>query len=194
MSGGPLRRYYGIAEIADVLGVDRQLVTVWRRRLSRGMPPPDDELAAGPLWVAATIEPWIQQTRTRMARERSDGGPPPPELIRQAARRLLRLTAVLLEEAPEPRVLDRALLALGQLGEPLAAHGGDCDPARRLCGDLATLAGDAGAAPPIQTGRTAAVLPQLRAECLRLLPPIAKLLGASSTGSAPAETQHQPHA
>ncbi|SBW22195.1 hypothetical protein FDG2_2283 [Candidatus Protofrankia californiensis] len=188
MSEGPQRRYYGIAEIADALGVDRQLVTVWRRRLSRGMPSPDDELAAGPLWVAATIEPWIEQTRQRMAQQRADDGPPSPGLIRQTARRLLRLTAVLLEDTPDPRVLDRALLAFGQLGEALAGHAGDGDPVRRLCGDLAALAGDAGAVPPLREDQVAVVLLRLRAECLRLLPPIVKLLGVSSTDGTPSRS------
>src|SRR5690242_18660766 len=121
------RRHYGIAEIADALGADRQLVTVWRRRLSRGMPPPDDELAAGPLWVAATIEPWIEETRARLARERPDSGPPSPRLIRQAARRVLRLTVLLLEEDPHRQSVARALQALGQLGPELTSSGNDGD-------------------------------------------------------------------
>jgi transposase-like protein len=190
MSSAPRRQYYGIAEIADALGVDRQLVTVWRRRLSRGMPPPDEELAAGPLWTAPSIEPWIEHTRARMARERSDAGPPPPELIRQTSRRLLRLAAVLLEEAPEPSQVDRGLLALAQLGDTLSAHAGDGDPLRRLCGDLATLAGAARAASPVQPARSAAVLAGLRAECLRLLPGVAKHLGASATDDGAAATRH----
>ncbi|WP_018504927.1 hypothetical protein [Parafrankia discariae] len=185
MSSG--RRYYGIAEIAGSLGVDRQLVTVWRRRLSRGMPPPDDELAAGPLWRAASIEPWIEHVRAELARSRSDAGPPPPTLIRQAARRLLRLTAVLLEDAPDASQLERALRAFGQIGDPLGGHSGEGDPLRRLCGELATLADRTRAAAlSIKAGRPAgveespAVLAALRAECIRLLPGLAKALGSAS--------------
>lgn len=112
------RRHYGIAEIADALGVDRQLVTVWRRRLSRGLPPPDDELASGPLWVAATIEPWIAATRARLARERTGAGPEPaltPAFTRRAVRRFLRLVALLLEEPRRPRPLLQAAMALAEL-------------------------------------------------------------------------------
>ncbi len=183
MSSG--RRYYGIAEIADSLGVDRQLVTVWRRRLSRGMPPPDDELAAGPVWVAASIEPWIEHVRTQLARSRADAGPPPAALIRQAARRLLRLSAVLLEDAPDAGQLDRAMRAFAQLGDQLDGHSGEGDPLRRLCGDLATLADAVGA--PRNAGRAPAapapaptVVAGLRAECLRLLPGMAKALSSAS--------------
>src|SRR4051812_23192452 len=86
------RRFYGIAEIAEALGVDRQLVTVWRRRSSHQMPPPDDELSSGPLWTAATIEPWIATTRARLAAEAAErAGAPDPRLVRQAVRRLFRL-------------------------------------------------------------------------------------------------------
>jgi transposase-like protein len=184
------RRYYGIAEIADALGVDRQLVTVWRRRLSRGMPPPDDELAAGPLWEAGTIAPWIERTRARMAQERSDAGPPPPELVRAASRRLLRLSAVLLEDAPDAQVLDRALRALAQLADPLSSHSGEGDPVRRLCGELATLATDAGSAAAAPgSSRTSArsarsATAGMRAECLRLLPTVAKLLSGAYSDTA----------
>ncbi|WP_157892247.1 MULTISPECIES: hypothetical protein [Frankia] len=176
------RRYYGIAEIADVLGVDRQLVTVWRRRLSRGMPPPDEELAAGPLWTAATIEPWIRQTRDRLSRERSPSGPPSPELMRQAARRLLRLAAVAWEERPDPRVLTPALRAVEQLGE-LTAEGGDGDPARRLLRDIAGLPTAVGLVELDAADRGilgGQVVAALRAECLRLLPLMVRALNVMS--------------
>src|SRR6185312_8290976 len=68
---GPRRRYYGIAEIADALGVDRQLVTVWRRRSSHGMPDPDEELSSGPVWDGVRVEQWIAATRTRLDQERA---------------------------------------------------------------------------------------------------------------------------
>jgi transposase-like protein len=192
MEGGDMttrRRHYGIAEIADALGVDRQLVTVWRRRLSRGMPPPDDELAAGPLWVAATIEPWIEETRARLARERSAGGPPPPQLLKRAARRLLRLTVLLLEEEPRSDSVARALQSLGQLGPDLASYAGDGDPARRLLTDIAALAGAAAAHAATIDHRAdveGADLARLCAECVRLLPVVGRLLetGGISEGSS----------
>src|SRR3954452_14701988 len=96
------RRFYGIAEIADVLGIDRQLVTVWRRRSSHGMPAPDEELSSGPLWTAETIEPWIAATRARLQAEATGGRPAAlrPGQLRQAVRRLFRLVALLLEDTP----------------------------------------------------------------------------------------------
>src|SRR4051794_37681141 len=105
---GPVgRRFYGIAEIAEALGVDRQLATVWRRRSSHGMPRPDDELAAGPLWLAETIEPWIRATRARL--ETGGGRSVTPDLVRTATRRMLRLAALLLEE-PQRTSEIRAML------------------------------------------------------------------------------------
>lgn len=116
------RRFYGIAEIADALGIDRQLVTVWRRRSSHGLPVPDEELSSGPLWTAATIEPWIAATRARLAAEAgSRTGPPDPAHVRQAVRRLFRLVALLLEDHPRTDVITRALHDLGQSHAALAA-------------------------------------------------------------------------
>lgn len=116
------RRHYGIAEIAEALGVDRQLVTVWRRRLSRGLPPPDDELASGPLWLAETVEPWIVETRARLERQQPQSGRErafTSAFVRQAARRFLRLVALLLEEPRRPRPIGQALRALENLGPRL---------------------------------------------------------------------------
>src|SRR5690242_11489697 len=107
------RRFYGIAEIADALGIDRQLVTVWRRRSSHGMPAPDEELSSGPLWTAETIEPWITATRERLAAGTRTGAPDPAR-VRQAVRRLFRLVALLLEDEPRPDVIKRALDDLGR--------------------------------------------------------------------------------
>lgn len=121
-SWGGRRRHYGIAEIAEALGVDRQLVTVWRRRLSRGLPPPDDELASGPLWLAETVEPWIVETRARLESEQRRSGQErayTPSFARQAARRFLRLVALLLEEPRRPRPITQALRALEEIGPRL---------------------------------------------------------------------------
>ena len=49
---------YGIAEIARALGEDPGLVGKWRER--HKLPAPDAELATGPVWLAATIEPLLE--------------------------------------------------------------------------------------------------------------------------------------
>jgi hypothetical protein len=116
------RRHYGIAEIADALGLNRQLVTVWRRRRSWGMPEPDDELASGPLWLGSTVEPWIEAVRARL-----DGGadgaaePLGPDLVRRAGRRLCRLAALTLEDAPRPRLVARAHADLTETADAIRA-------------------------------------------------------------------------
>lgn len=140
---GP-RRYYGIAEVADALGLNRQLVTVWRRRRSWGMPEPDDELASGPLWRGATIEPWIDTTRARLAAEASGGAAPlTPDAARRVARRLLRLLALLLEDVPRAALVARALRELEQAEAPVAAAAPS--PGRdALLGALAALRAAAG--------------------------------------------------
>src|SRR4051794_39378420 len=102
------RELYGIAEIADALGQSRQLVTVWRKRRTRGMPEPDAELASGPVWRGPTIEPWIED-QIRLAGRASQDAPLSPATIRRAGRRLLRLIALLLEENRRPRLVQQAL-------------------------------------------------------------------------------------
>ena len=77
------RELYGIAEIADALGQSRQLVTVWRRRRTRGMPEPDAELASGPVWRGATIEPWIDD-QIRLGGRDSSAAPLPPATVRKS--------------------------------------------------------------------------------------------------------------
>ena len=54
---------YGIAEIAQAIGVTRQLVAQWRVRGK--LPPPTEQLAAGPFWIAEDIEPWIEEQRAK---------------------------------------------------------------------------------------------------------------------------------
>jgi hypothetical protein len=52
------RRVYGVAELADRLGIPRKTAAVHH---SRGKyPPPDDHLACGPVWLAETIDKWIR--------------------------------------------------------------------------------------------------------------------------------------
>lgn len=142
------RRYYGVAEVADALGLNRQLVTVWRRRRSWGMPEPDDELASGPLWRGATIEPWIEATRTRLAAEASGAAPLTADAARRVARRLLRLLALLLEDVPRAALVARALRELEQAEAPITAAAPS--PGRdALLGGLAALraAADGGSGP-----------------------------------------------
>lgn len=139
------RELYGIAEIADVLGQPRQLVTVWRRRRTRGMPEPDAELASGPVWLGRTIEPWIDD-QIRLAGRGAGAAPLGPAAVRKVGRRVLRLVALLLEEPRRPRLIQQALreagdllpvveaaerdataLALLEVLTPLSIHGHDPD-------------------------------------------------------------------
>lgn len=113
------REFYGIAEIADSLGLARQLVTVWRKRRSHGMPEPDAELASGPIWRGSTVEPWIDKVRHRPA----DDEPPPatPALALRATRRMLRLAVLLLEDRPRNGALARALYEAREMVPQVAA-------------------------------------------------------------------------
>lgn len=54
---------YGVAELSEAIEVDRYKVGVWRQRRTHDMPEPDFELRCGPIWLAATIEPWIRKVR-----------------------------------------------------------------------------------------------------------------------------------
>jgi len=58
----------GVAEIAALLGVKAQTVSVWRIRA--GFPPPDLTVASAALWRQATVERWARET----GRMRSDDG------------------------------------------------------------------------------------------------------------------------
>ena len=50
-------KLYGIAEIAQALGIRPGTVSLWRHRGK--LPEPDVELAMGPVWTEATILPWL---------------------------------------------------------------------------------------------------------------------------------------
>lgn len=171
----PIARHaiYGIAEIADVLGVGRQLVAAWRRRRSHGMPEPDAELASGPVWLGQTIEPWIDGLPVRPS-----GGPPPvtEAEIRQLVRRLLRLLALLLEEQPRLQLVTRALAEARELLDLAPEVPDDRDAIRR---GLALLLG------PLRRVRSApgpGDLAELRAELLEVLPGIVEIVNASGHG------------
>ncbi|MFD0684561.1 hypothetical protein [Actinomadura fibrosa] len=113
------RELYGLAEIAETLGLTRQAVTVWRKRRSWDMPEPDVELASGPVWHSDTIEPWLQTQRSRLS-----GGDDAPSAwaadVRRAARRLLRLLVLQLEEPARPNLIRQALQDVEDLHRHLA--------------------------------------------------------------------------
>ncbi|HEY0694963.1 MAG TPA: hypothetical protein VGD71_38750 [Kribbella sp.] len=100
------KAFYGIAEIAEALGLNRQLVTAWRRRRSHGIPEPDAELSSGPIWRGETVEPWIDTVRDR---RESTSQPVDGEIALKAARRMLRVAALLLEQPIRLRLLSQAL-------------------------------------------------------------------------------------
>lgn len=188
----PQRDFYGIAEIADALGLNRQLVTAWRRRRSHGMPEPDAELAAGPLWRGESIEPWIGAVHARLTA--GPGAPITPALVRRAVRRTLRLLALLLEDQPRPRLVTRALSEVRELLPLVDEVADDGDPIgrglRRLLApieriavpDLDGAAEDGGAdekADEQNDEKTAAARAALRSELLAALPTLPDLLNAA---------------
>lgn len=125
--GGNRRDFYGIAEVADALGLDRQLVTVWRKRRSHSMPEPDAELASGPLWRGETVEPWIDRMRQPVGP--ATPAPIPPSTVRRVARRLFRLQALLLEDVLRPRLIAQAIAEVRDL-VPLIEDSHPSDPLR----------------------------------------------------------------
>ena len=53
----------GLAELADMLGMKKDAVI---QRVRRGrLPVPDLRLAAGPIWKAETIRPWLKEQEAR---------------------------------------------------------------------------------------------------------------------------------
>lgn len=153
------REYYGIAEIADSLGLGRPLVTAWRKRRSHGMPEPDAELASGPIWRAATVEPWIAATRGRL---KGAGAPPASaDLVLRVCRRVLRLGVLLLTESPadvRPGPLARAVQEAREL-VPLVEVTALDETGRLLRDVLAPVESDV---PPEELGRrVVAVLPKV---------------------------------
>lgn len=170
-ASAPRHTIYGIAEIADALGVGRQLVAAWRRRRSHGMPEPDAELASGPVWLGHTIEPWIEALPVRPS-----GGPPPVTdvEIRQLARRSLRLLALLLEERPRVQLVVRALAEARELLDLAPEVPDDRDATRRTL--AVVLRPLRRARPELSPGDLA----ELRPELLAVLPAIAELVDGSS--------------
>lgn len=140
MTRSARRELYGIAEIADALGQSRQLVTMWRRRRTRGMPEPDAELASGPVWRGRTIEAWIDE-QIRLSGHDENTSPPTPEAVLKVGRRLLRLIALLLEDNPRPRLIHQALREAADLVPEIEATERDTTHIAllRLLGPLSEL-------------------------------------------------------
>ena len=61
-----MTRLYGLAEIAETLGVDIHLVRLWRDRGK--LPEPTAKLTMGWVWAAEDIDPWMGERIIR-ARE-----------------------------------------------------------------------------------------------------------------------------
>jgi predicted DNA-binding transcriptional regulator AlpA len=59
------RRIYGIAEIANELGVRRETVAQWHNR--NQLPKPDEQLGMGPAWLAETLRPWLDSKKAQIA-------------------------------------------------------------------------------------------------------------------------------
>ncbi|NEA37188.1 hypothetical protein [Streptomyces sp. SID13031] len=128
----PYRKgFYGIAEIAEALGLNRQLVTAWRRRRSHGIPEPDAELSSGPIWRGETVEPWIDKVRDRRD---ATAQPISGEFALKAGRRMLRIAALLLEQPIRLRLLSQALAEAREL-IPLVDEADD-DPLGRAVKQL----------------------------------------------------------
>lgn len=160
------RACYGIAEIADALGVARQLVAAWRRRRSHGMPEPDAELASGPVWLGSTIEPWIDRLPARPIEPEPIG----QQEVARAARRVLRLLSLLLEDPPRLALVARALAEVREVADAVAEAGQDRDPVRTGVLRLLAPAGD------IHDPATPAELAELRRRLLTSLPSLAELV------------------
>ncbi|MFL6141794.1 MAG: helix-turn-helix transcriptional regulator [Labedaea sp.] len=170
----PRRNFYGIAEIADALGLSRQLVTVWRRRRSHGIPEPTAELSSGPIWRGETIEPWIDEFRA--SRDQPDR-PLETAVALRACRRVLRLAALLLEEPPRIRLLSQALSDVRELRPVVAASTDD-----NLGPAVQALLAPVGDGPVGGTERIAEFRGQLLA-VLPLIPDIVHISGDSAIGS-----------
>ena len=56
----PVADPVGVMEIAERLGVSRQLVAQWHKR--GRLPPPAVELGMGPLWSWPDVEQWARET------------------------------------------------------------------------------------------------------------------------------------
>lgn len=55
------RRVYGLSELAERLGISRRTAAVHHHRGK--YPPPDDRLASGPVWLAETIDRFLESRK-----------------------------------------------------------------------------------------------------------------------------------
>jgi hypothetical protein len=63
------RAFWGMTEISVDLGVPRDTVNVWRLR---GALPKEDGFASGtPVWLPATILPWLEAKKVELAKRRA---------------------------------------------------------------------------------------------------------------------------
>jgi len=76
--------FYGLAEIADAIGISRNLARQWLRRGK--LPAPTARLAMGPLWTGRVIERFIEEHRGHMAGESSAAKKRRSQLRRSSAR------------------------------------------------------------------------------------------------------------
>lgn len=168
MQARPRRAFYGITEIADALGLNRQLVTVWRKRRSHGLPEPDAELSSGPIWRGETIEPWIDGLRGRRG---APPGPLEPATALRVCRGILRLAALVLEQPPRARLLSQAL---GELREvrPLVVASAHDDLGRAVRALLAQVEEH------LDPGDPDEALPRARQAVLAALPLIPEVVEA----------------
>ncbi len=177
-SAQPRRAYYGITEIADALGLSRQLVTVWRKRRSHGLPQPDAELSSGPIWQGTTVEPWIDAMR---AKRDTAAQPLDSATALRVCRRMLRLAALVLEQPPRLRLLHQALGELREVRPLVAASAHD-----ELGGAVRALLAPVDEL--LDTTEYDDALPRIRRAALAALPLIPDVVGDdagtySNTGS-----------
>lgn len=166
-SAQPRRAYYGITEIADALGLNRQLVTVWRKRRSHGLPEPDAELSSGPIWQGKTVEPWIDDMR---ARRDTSAQPLDSATALRVCRRVLRLAALVLEQPPRLRLLNQALGELREM-RPLVAASAHDELGRAVRALLAPVD------ELLDTSEYDGALPRIRLAALATLPLIPAVAG-----------------
>src|SRR5262249_19097256 len=133
---------------------------------SHGMPDPDAELASGPVWLGSTIEPWIDQLPVRPIEPEPIGR----QEVARAARRVLRLLALLLEGSPRVAVVTRALAEVHEVAAAVAGAGRDADPVRGGVLRLLAPAGD------VRDPGAPAELADLRRRLLTALPALAELV------------------
>ncbi len=133
-------RIYGIAEIAQALGVRRQTVAQWHK--PGQLPPTTEDLAMGPVWMGQDIQPWLDKKKEEIqltVRER-EAAAYEGLVGSQSVGEFLsyRQGWMDLEECAAEYI--RQTLQLRPFGpdtpDHVAAHGGQEEAARRIAGYL----------------------------------------------------------